>query len=433
MHQITSAHDRGRRPWTRVGAVVAVAATLLLVAGCGDSGKSSSSSDSGKSDAAANAKVLGTKDKATGTPIKVGTVSDGRTPAFDNTMQLRMAAATAKYINDYKGGIAGHPIELVTCETGADPSKATDCANQLVQQKVTMAVMGESTAALTVHKALSAQKIPMFAYGSADQDILLDKDSSFTYASSAGLADLPINVAKENGIDNVTAVVIDVPAATVFFKTIGAQMFADKGIKMTLVAIPPGQADLSPQMSKIANGAKTVVHIIGDDSLCIAALNGLAAASYSGPRTVLNNCVDDSVRKAVGANMKGVIEATPSPVGDPNDADQKLMKAVIDTYGQGDIDPGSALTNNMFMTMMGTRVALDGLKGDVTPASIISATKAMPLAELPNGGGLHFRCNGKAFPLTPAVCTRGTLRTTLDDKGEPTLPYKIISDTPIPG
>jgi len=246
------------------------------------------------------------------------------------------------------------------------------------------------------------------------------------------LADLPINVAKENKLKKVTAIVIDVPAATVFFQTVGKQFFTDAGLEMDLVAIPPGQADLTPQMSKIASDGDSVAHIIGDDSLCIAALNGLKTANFDGPRTVLNNCVNDNVRKAVGATMEGVIEASPSPVGDPDDPGQQLMKAVIDTYGEGDIDPGSALTNNMFMTMMGARTALDGLKGEVTPASIIAATKAMPLEELPNGGGLHFRCNGKAFELTPAVCTRGTLRTTLDEEGQPTLPFEIVSDTPIP-
>lgn len=433
MHETTTSPGQERcHPLVRAGAVVAIAAMMLFTAACGGSDNESGSAASGGSSGEVDAgKVLGTQDKATGTPIRVGTVSDGRTPAFDNTMQLRMAAATAKYINDYKGGIGGHPIELVTCETGADPGKATDCANKLVREQVSLAVMGESTAALTVHKALSAQKIPMFAYGSADQDVLLDKDYAFTFASSAGLADLPINVAKENDLKKVTAIVIDVPAATVFFKSIGKKMFTDKGVDMSLVAIPPGTADITPQMSKVDEDS--VAHIIGDDSLCIAALNGLKAAGFQGPRTVLNNCVDDTVRKAVGVTMKDVVEASPSPIGDPDDADQKLMKAVIETYGTGDIDPGSALTNNMFMTMMGARIALDGLKGEVTPASIVATTKAMPLSELPNGGGLHFRCNGKAFPLTPAVCTKGTLRTSLDDKGEPTLPYKKISDTPIPG
>jgi branched-chain amino acid transport system substrate-binding protein len=56
----------------------------------------------------------------------------------------------------------------------------------------------------------------------------------------------------------------------------------------------------------------------------------------------------------------------------------------------------------------------------------------MPETDLPGGGGLRFRCNGQAFPATPAVCTRGTLRTSLDAEGQPTLPYEPVGNSPIP-
>jgi branched-chain amino acid transport system substrate-binding protein len=117
---------------------------------------------------------------------------------------------------------------------------------------------------------------------------------------------------------------------------------------------------------------------------------------------------------------------SPSPIGDPDDPGLRLLGAIVDTYGEGDIDVENALTTNMFSTMMGARDALDGLTGEVTPASIIATIKAMPETDLPGGGGLTFQCNGQAFALTPAVCTRGALRTTLDADGEPKLPYEPV-------
>ena len=50
--------------------------------------------------------------------------------------------------------------------------------------------------------------------------------------------------------------------------------------------------------------------------------------------------------------------------------------------------------------------------------------------ELPGSGGLRFRCNGEAIEFAPAVCTRGTLLTTLDASGAPTT-YEVVGDTPI--
>ncbi|HKE73149.1 MAG TPA: ABC transporter substrate-binding protein [Acidimicrobiales bacterium] len=416
------------------GLAVLAAGLLLAAAACGGSdggGDDSSGSGSGSADAAA---LLGPRDRAEGEPVKVGVVSDGRTAALDNTMQLRAAAAVARYINEHRGGIAGRPIRLVTCESEGDPGKAADCAAELIQAKVALVVLGETTAAATVQQAVHDAHIPLFAYGSGDQSVLLDPDSTFTLASTtAGLADLPIDVAKEHHLKKVTAVVIDVPAATGFYKTIGKEMFADAGIDLDVVPIPPGQADMAPQMTQIASGGPTVVHIIGNDAFCIAALGGLRDAGFDGPIDTLNSCINDSVRQAVGDYLKGVVMASPSPVGDRDDPGLKLLGAIIDTYGRGDIDVDNALATNMFSTMMGAREALGGLTGAVTPATITAAIKAMPETDLPGGGGLKFRCNGKAFALTPAVCTRGSLRTTLDAQGEPTLPYETVGASPIPG
>ncbi|MBL7495057.1 hypothetical protein I6A84_29940 [Frankia sp. CNm7] len=54
-----------------------------------------------------------------------------------------------------------------------------------------------------------------------------------------------------------------------------------------------------------------------------------------------------------------------------------------------------------------------------------------PAKPVPAGGGLNFRCDGKAVPLTSAVCVRGTMRTQLGADGQPTLPYRAVGATPI--
>ena len=83
------------------------------------------------------------------------------------TRMLPAAKATVSYINDYMGGLAGRPIDLVGCETAGDPGKATDCANQLVQDDVAMVIMPETQQPLAVHtvtacprRASSARRWP---------------------------------------------------------------------------------------------------------------------------------------------------------------------------------------------------------------------------------------------------------------------------------
>ena len=86
----------------------------------------------------------------------------------------------------------------------------------------------------------------------------------------------------------------------------------------------------------------------------------------------------------------------------------------------------------MFNAMGAFGVALKGHKGDVTPASVLSTIKSMPWSVVPGTGGLHFRCNGKADPTQPAVCSNATNAATLDATGKPAT-YTPVNDSRDPG
>src|SRR5215470_20233897 len=100
-----------RRLAARAAALLAVAA----VAAGGLAGTSAASAPAQKSS------LLGTKNPAKGTPVKIGVISNGKTPTIDNSQETPVAQATAQWINDYQGGIGGHPIQLVICNDGNDP------------------------------------------------------------------------------------------------------------------------------------------------------------------------------------------------------------------------------------------------------------------------------------------------------------------------
>jgi branched-chain amino acid transport system substrate-binding protein len=86
----------------------------------------------------------------------------------------------------------------------------------------------------------------------------------------------------------------------------------------------------------------------------------------------------------------------------------------------------------LFTVLTALQSALEGISGDITPATVIARVKAMPEKDLPGETGLKFRCNGKASSLLPATCVRGGLVTTLDDKGQPSS-YKALGVSPIAG
>src|SRR5205085_3602030 len=104
-----------------------------------------------------------------------------------------------------------------------------------------------------------------------------------------------------HGLKKIFVTAIDVPAATSFYETKeGVDTFKTAGLDFELVRIPPTAADVTPEMQRIAaNGPKTLVQMIGGSAQCIAVMNGLRAAGFTGVITGVQQCIDDSTRKAV--------------------------------------------------------------------------------------------------------------------------------------
>lgn len=228
----------------------------------------------------------------------------------------------------------------------------------------------------------------------------------------------------------MTAVVIDVPAALSVYQTIAPPLFEEAGVDLVVVPVPPGTADMTPQMQNLVDDDPGVVQIVGNDAFCISALNSLRAVGFDGEITANAQCITDATRKAVPGDMlEGMVLSASTPIGTDNPSIQ-LYEAVMATYGD-DIDVTNAGGVSMFITLAGFQSAVEGVSGDdVTPEAIVAAIKAMPETELPAAGGMQFRCNGKANPTAPAICVRGGLMTTLDAEGQPT-EYEVIGSSPI--
>ncbi|MEX5713824.1 ABC transporter substrate-binding protein [Parafrankia sp. FMc6] len=412
---------RGPRPRVRRLAATALTTLALTGAACGGN-----NSDPGPDrEGGVDLTLLGPSRPADGPPVKVGFVSDGSTPAFDNTIQIDAAVAMTKFLNKHAGGIGGHPIELVTCETAADPGRAADCATEFIQADVAITVAGESTAMGPVWKPLHDARIPIFVYATTEQSVILDRDSTFALADQiAGLAGMPITVATQNHVPKVTVVGIDVPVVTGFYDTVGDQIFGDAGLDLDVVAIPPDQADMTPQMERIAASGPTEIHIIGGDAFCISAFRGLQAANFDGPVSVVNQCVSDTSKTALGDTLEGVYASAPFAIGDHDNPDLRQWEAIVDTYDNNDIDLSNSMSSTIYVTMTALSRALDGLTGNITPTRLIEKIRSAPELPLPAAPGLTFHCDGTANPLVPAACTQGGLMTTLNAQGNPTLPYK---------
>jgi branched-chain amino acid transport system substrate-binding protein len=433
-----SSEESGRRVTrSRRGLAIATAGLLLLAAAActEDSGDGEESSDSASEPAegAEGTDLLGPEDPASGEPVLIGMVSDGATDAFDNTDELRAAEATAEYWNTHRGGIGGRPIQVVTCETGADPAGATDCANQFVEDDVVAVAMSQSGVAESIWEPLHQAGVPTLFFQTNGEDMLADTESSFVMVNPlATLFGLPVTLAEAEGTDTVAFINIDVPVALTAFESGAADaIFENAGLEYELIRVPIGTADMTTQAQQVVDSGAGVVQIIGNDAFCIAAINGLTAVGYEGQITSISQCITDATREGVtGGALEGVSITSTMAVGAADDPAYQLYEAVIAEYGPEIEDVDNALSMGAYTAMASLATALGEIEGEITTESAAETIKAMPESDYPGADGMTFQCGGSAFPEQPAVCSNQSLRATLDADGNPTS-YEPVDPTDI--
>jgi branched-chain amino acid transport system substrate-binding protein len=422
---------RGRRSPRALAA--AALYTCLVAAACGGDDDDGSSGDGDAAvDSEAQAGLLGPENPSTGEPVRIGMVSDGATAAFDTTDELRVAEATVEYWNTHRGGVAGRPLELVTCETGGDPAGGTDCGNQMVEQGVVAVVFSNSAVGESAWEPLHAAGVPTMFFQATGERLEGDAASTFLLVNPLPtLFGLPVSLAESSGADKVAFVVIDVPLAINAFESNGPQILENAGLEYDIVRVPPGTPDMSAQMRQIVDDGAGVVHVLGNDTFCIAAFQGLATAGYEGELAAVSQCMTDATREAIpGDQLEGMSVLSSVTLGAEDDPSYQLYRAVTDTYGDDINDTERFETMGAYTVTAALAGSLQGVTGEITAASATQAIKAMPEQDLPGGGGMTFQCGGSALASLPAVCTNQWLRATLGADGQPAN-YEVVDSSGI--
>jgi ABC-type branched-subunit amino acid transport system substrate-binding protein len=388
------------RSW-RACASILILATAVVTAGC-----TSDATDGTPVGATGTtpADVLGPANKATGSTIKVGVVNDGKSDTVDDTSSVATANSVAQYANEHLGGINGHVIEVVTCQTGQTPSGAATCASTLASEGVAVVLVSQSGQTGAVFKGLGGTGIPLMAYVSVDAD-LMASPGAFILTNPIAAVGAGIDVAKQGGFDHVAIMLPDVPSAS----GIGAitdPMYGKAGMKADLVKVPLQVADVTPQVQSAMSAGVKQFQIAGLDDFAVSGVKAMKQLGFEGNIIIASNTAGPMIAEQVPGAAEGIYNIT-SVTGDPNDPDVQLFGAVMDRYGQG--TPKDAAAQNTFSIVLAVVRALTGMPDAVDATSIATAlatmTKAVPL---PLGGGMTFRCGAKTVDSTP----KGTAPTT---------------------
>jgi branched-chain amino acid transport system substrate-binding protein len=414
--------------------VIAACLALLLAFGAAACGDTEGGLGPGSDDSVFVADdALGEPNTASGTPVSIGLITNGGDcpDCTSGTADERPTAeATVAWANEYLGGIGGHPIELEVCVDDIDPSKAADCANQMIQADVAAVVIGSNGVISSSWEILHDAGIPVLNFSATEEAMLQDDQSTFILQDPVSVnVDLPIAIAERIDADQVSVIVVDLPIATEVYEGEGARSFEAAGIDLEVVPVPLGTPDMTPQARQIvSDNPDGVVMIVGHDAFCIPAIDGLIAAGFRGTIGTISFCTTAAMVEAIPPEvLNGLVVAATSPIGDDSDASMLQFHAVLNEYATSDIDRTSAGAVSMFSSFGALALGTQGLDGEATPESIIAALRAMEHQELPAGGGRYFRCNGNASEANPASCTVSVLSATLDSLGR-AASYEVVND-----
>lgn len=392
----------------RLGAVTLI--SLVVAAGALSACGSSSSSGTPTTSASnpVDEAILGPDQPTSGTPVKLGYAYDGQSPVSDTTDQIVAARAVVKYANAKLGGVAGHPIQLVECATNYDP--ATSCGDKFVSSKA-IAVAGAQLVELpAVTKALHNAAIP---YMDSEQAVTGSLDTS---VSSPLLAlGAPAVYAKKQGITKVTLIFIDIGAAVGEAKGFATGLFAKEGASVNIVGVPPGTADMTPQIQAAAGGKPGLYEIVGDAPFCSSALKAIRTLGIKTPVSGIAQCLSKSSAASIPGGYAGMTIFSGISL-DPANAETKLYDAVASKYLSGEADNGNY--EAAYQSMLSLIRALNvGKITDLTPAGVSAALLRMPETPIPLGGGITYACNRKKVLVQPAACSTGTIVSTATADG----------------
>lgn len=400
-------------PRTRMRCGALALASIALVAGaCSDD--SASTDEPGDStettiDAAA---ILGDKNPATGEPLKVGYVYDGTTDAVDNSEDIAAAEAATEYVNEYLGGIGGRTLELEVCSTDQTPAGAGACVTQFASAGVPVVLNGVTGQAGSLYEPLDQVGIPVLVTAADPRDATADILTNGVVALAAG----PAKVFADDGVERATVIGIDVPAASATLKQSMPLFYDNAGVEVDVVLIPPDTADMTPNIQAALTKDPGGMTVVGDPLFCTKAMSAIANTGFDGTLVVIPQCIDESFIEST-TNLDGAVMLT-TATSDPDSEQYQQYRAVMQTFAGEDAVLGGTAPQSYQVVLAFAR-AMEGVTGEVTPEVVREALTAMPLAELPLGDGIMFQCNGQQVAITPNICSKDVLQTTLNADGEP--------------
>jgi branched-chain amino acid transport system substrate-binding protein len=367
-------------------------------------GGSSSTAAAGTSGSPAPGTV---KDVATGSPIVFGYVNDdsGAAAAFpDETAGTK---ATVAYINNYMGGINGHPIQVYYCSDDGTPAAASSCATQVLQHNP-IAIIGGADLATTASVPLFEQAGKPYLGGVAFAGPENTEPLSFQFngGDTGDWAVMAMYSVQEQHAQNI-AIIYPENGVAITAAELSKEVAVNMGLKaanIELIGQSATAPDSTPAMEAAERNRPDVIIGITTGTQCLSLAQAHEELGIQAPLILPGGCMSSTQIKDGGSAYQGVLSENGAAPNSPQWANNSqiltFLKA-LQLYSPQTSSTGFA--SEAFQTVMDIRQALDTIKGPVTTASIIAAFRNTTSGT--NWIGPNYDCKNPPIKAVPALCT----------------------------
>jgi branched-chain amino acid transport system substrate-binding protein len=387
----------------RTISIAALACLATGAAGCG-SGSAAAGPSNGASNEVPKPAALPSGKKATGTPLKVGYMNVQGGPTVSSPGFTQGAELGVSYVNSHLNGFGGHPVQLIRCYTDGTPASSTACANQLVDDKVPLVILGTEVTPEAV-PILAKAGIP-FVEPTGDAPAEMDTSGVFALtADEAGDLAGMAKYAKERGWSKVAILALDVPVLSQFFQQFTGPVFGKAGVQYQVTYVAPGVPDQTPQVSAAMSGHPDAIYFNGDVNSCTSFLKAVAALGVTIPIFLTGGCTDSKAALASlpATTLENAYVFSTADLGDTG-ADAQTFETLLRQQDPA-VDPNSLQLRLGYLPVVTLARMLKGFTGDPTPENVMKAIQSAKNVPLPFGRGAVATCNGTAIPQLQSVCS----------------------------
>jgi len=320
---------------------------------------------------------------ASGEPIKVMVTAPVNTqlPPYPNIPGA--AEVYAKYIND-KGGVAGRPLQVITCDNKGDPNEGANCARRAVDEKV-VAVVGSFTFdASRIIPVLEEAKIAWF--GACCPLVAQEFTSPVSFVLGSLLPGMGAGIGwkmAKDGCKNPVNVVLDIPAGDVAYPALKNAYAAGGGDPNAwkIVKISAVPQDYSAQVAEATDGTDCIAGGVSDSNWA-AWLPAMAAAGADQRLYGLQGNLNGKIAEQFPELTEGGIVSGSYP--DIAGSMWDDYRSSLEKYDAPDLDWNSRAGLGTWAGLTAFTNVVEGMSGDINNQTFLEA--AGKTSKLETGG-----------------------------------------------